>query len=172
MASWVAPARSRSWPAGFVALLGDAQQQMFGGNELILEADGLVEGVLQNGIERRGEIHAGLHVGGLGQGGQQAIGLGDDGVRLHAALFQHGADNALLLFREGDQQMQRIHHLAAILFGQHLALLQGVLGLLGQLVETKHLVPPETTGQADPPGPRLPLKTLGWRQRPPPYLSI
>jgi hypothetical protein len=34
-------------------------------------------------------------------------------------------------------------------FGQDLALLQGVLGFLGQLVESKHMDPPETTGQAD-----------------------
>ena len=103
---------------------------MFGGNELILEANGLIEGVLEDGVERRGEIHAGLHVGSLRQGGQQAIGFGDDGIGLNAALFEDGADNALLLLGERDQQMQRVHHLAAVLFGQHLALLQGVLGLL------------------------------------------
>jgi hypothetical protein len=61
-----------------------------------------------------------------------------------------------VLFRQGDQQMQRIHHLAAIFLCQYLALLQGVLGFLGQLVESKHMDPPETTGQADHQGHRLP----------------
>ena len=132
----------------FIALLGEAQQQVFGGYELILEADGFVESVLQYLIERRRQIHARLHVAGLGQGGQEPLGLRDDGVRVHTAFLQHRPDNALLLFRQGDQQMQRVHHLATVFLGQHLALLQGVLGLLGQLVDTKHLGPLETTGAA------------------------
>src|ERR1017187_4338783 len=123
---------------GFIALLGDAQQQVFGGDELILEADGLVEGVLQDLVERRGEVHAGLHVAGFGQGGQEAFGLGHDGVGVDTAFLQHGPDNALALFGERDEQMQRVHDLAAVLFGQRLALLQGVLGLLGQLVDAEH----------------------------------
>ena len=152
------------------ALFGDAQQQVLGGNKLVFEANGLVEGVLQDGIERRGEIHARLHVAGLGQGGEQARSLGDYGVRVHAALLQHGPDNAFFLFGEGDQQMQRKHYLAAVLFGQDLALLQGVLRLLGQLVDAKHIGPPENTGQANPAGSSLPLQTFGRRHRPPPVL--
>ncbi len=150
------------------ALLGDAQQQVFGGNEFVLEADGLVEGVLQDGIERRGEIHAGLHVGSLGQGRQQAHRLGDDGVRVYAAFLQHRPDDALFLFRQGDQQVQRVHHLAAILFGYDLALLQGVLRLLSQFVNAKHIGPPENTGQANPPGYSLPSKLSAGGIRPPP----
>src|ERR1019366_3993775 len=120
---------------GFIALLGDAEEQVFGRDELILEADGLVEGVLQDLIERRGEVGAGLAVAGFGQVGQEAFGLGDDGVGVDTAFLQHGPDDALALFGERDEQVQPVRDLAAVLFGQHLALLQGVLGLLSQLVD-------------------------------------
>ena len=78
----------------------------------------------------------------FGRDWQQALGLGDDGVGLDAALFEDGTYDALLLFGQGDQQMQRKHHLAVVLFGQGLGLLQGLLGLLGEFIESKHLVPP------------------------------
>ena len=101
---------------GVAALLGHGEQQVLGGDELVLEVAGFVEGALQDLVQRLRKVHAGLHAGGLGQVAQQAAGLGDNGVGVHAALFQHRADDAFLLLGERDQQVQRKHHLALAAF--------------------------------------------------------
>ena len=59
------------------ALLGEGQQQVLGGDELILKVAGFVESALEHLVERLREIHARLlHAGGLGQRVEQAPGLG------------------------------------------------------------------------------------------------
>ena len=80
------------------------------------------------------EVHAGLHAAGFGQVAEQALGFRDDGVGVHAALFQHGADDAFLFLGQGDQQVEREHHLALVLFGDGLGLLHGFLRLLSEFV--------------------------------------
>ena len=78
----------------------------------------------------------------LGRVGEQALGLGDDGVGLDAALFEHGADDAFLFLGQGDQQVEREHDLAVVLFGDGLGLLESFLGFLSEFVQSKHYGPP------------------------------
>ncbi len=126
------------------ALLGEGQQQVLGGDEFVLEMAGFVEGALQHLVERLREIHAGLASGGLGQVAKQAPGLGDDGIRMHAAFFQHRPDDAFPFFGQRNQQVQRKHHLAFAGFRNGLRLLQGLLRFLRQFVDPKHNLVPKT----------------------------
>ena len=52
---------------GIAAFLGDGEQEVLGGDEFVFEANGFVEGALHDLVERRGEVHAGLHAVGFGQ---------------------------------------------------------------------------------------------------------
>ncbi len=121
--------------AGWVAALyGDREQQMLGGDELVFKALGFIGRALQNLVERRREIHAGLHAAGFRQGLELVASLGDDGVGMDAAFFENRADDTFLLFGQSQQQVKRIHYLAAVLPGDLLGKLQGLLGLLGEFV--------------------------------------
>jgi hypothetical protein len=91
-------------------------------------------------VERLGEVHSGLHAGGFGEIGDLARGFGDNGVGVDIALFQHGADDALLFLGQGDEEVEREHDLASVLFGDGLGLLECFLGFLSQFVETEHLI--------------------------------
>ena len=72
---------------------------------------------------------------------QLALAFGDDGVGLHAAFLQHRPHDAFVLLRQGDQQMQRIQHLAVGLAGDLLRLLQRLLGFLREFIESDHREP-------------------------------
>ena len=123
---------------GVAALFGDRKQQVFGRDEFVLEAASLIESAFQDLVQRRRQIHPGLHAAGLRHLAEQPVGFGDDRVGMDAALLQHPADDALLLFGQGDQQVEWKHHLIFIFFGNGLALLHGFLRFLGQLIQTKH----------------------------------
>ena len=90
--------------------------------------------LLQHLVQGLGKIHARRPAGGLGQIGKLMLGLGDDRIRMCTAFFQDGADDALLFLGQGDQQVQREHHLAVVPFGDSLGLLQRLLGLLRKFV--------------------------------------
>ena len=57
------------------ALFGDGQQQVLGGDELVLEAAGFIEGAFEDLVQRLREVHARLHAGGLGEGWRPCAGL-------------------------------------------------------------------------------------------------
>ncbi len=116
------------------ALLGEREQQMLGGNELILEMAGFVEGALEHLIERLRKVDTGLPAGSLGKTAQQVARLGHNGSRLHAAFFQQRLDDAFLFIGQRDQQVQWKHHLAFARFGERLRLLQSLLCFLRQFV--------------------------------------
>jgi hypothetical protein len=61
--------------------------------------------------------------------------FGHQCIGLNAALFQHGAHDALALRRQRDQQMQRVNRLMSVLAGEFLRLLDGFLSFLGQFVK-------------------------------------
>jgi len=131
----VSPGTSLPGNAGWiVALLGEGKQKVLGGDKFVLETGGLVEGALQHLVERLREIRSRLHAAGLRLSGQETLGFGQNGVRPHAALLDDRPDHPLLLLRQGDQQVEREDHLALIFFGNRLGLLQGFLGLLGELI--------------------------------------
>ena len=114
----------------------------------------------------------GLHAGGLGQAGEQAPGLGDNGVGVHAALLQHRPDDAFFFFGQGDQQVQREHHLAFVLFGDGLGLLQGFLRFLSQFVQCETYRSPmsNTKRAGEPAGSGLPSSFGRRLQLPPVYM--
>src|SRR5690348_4116890 len=61
---------------------------------------------------------------------------------MSAALLQHRAHDAFFFLREGDQQMQREHHLSPVLFSHTLRLLQRLLGFLCESVYSEHVFIP------------------------------
>ena len=141
MVSWVAPARSSRWPAGSRFWSAMASSRCSVETNSSLKRVGLVEGALQNLVQRLGEVHAGLHARwSLGRLPSRRCGFGDDGVGMHAALFEHGPDDAFLFLGQGDEQVEREHDLVFVLFGDGLGLLHGFLRFLSEFVESKHLV--------------------------------
>ena len=107
---------------GVVALVGDGQQEVLGGDELVLEVGGFVEGASPElgsaAAKRTGRAGSPAD---FGQVGEHASRFGDDGVGLHVAFFEHGADDAFLLLGQGDQQMQREADLVLVLARRCLA---------------------------------------------------
>ena len=73
--------------------------------------------------------------------GEHAPGFGRDGVGVDATLFEDGADDALLLVGQGEEQVDGEHHLAFVLFGNGLGLLESLLGFLSEFVDPKHRGP-------------------------------
>jgi len=101
---------------GVVAFVGDGQEEVFGGDELILEMGGFVESALEHLVEGLREVHAGSHAAAGGrERAQHAPGFGENGVGLDIALFEHGADDSFAVFGEGDQDVQGEQDLAVVL---------------------------------------------------------
>ncbi len=76
----------------------------------------------------------------LGSGLKLAARLGDDGVGMDAALFEHRADDAFLLFGQ-ERSAGAAGYITWLSFCPAicLGLLQGLLGLLGEFVQSEHL---------------------------------
>ena len=97
------------------------QQQVLGGDEFVLEAAGLVEGLLEHLVQRLRKIHAGLHRRwSWADWPSRCWASATTASGVHAAFFEDGADDAFLFLGQGDQQVQREHHLAFVLFGDGL----------------------------------------------------
>ena len=124
---------------GIAFLGGNRQQQVLGGDELVFEAAGFVEGALQHFVERLRSVETRLrrHAD-LGNVLQLLLAFGDDRVRLHATFFEHRPHNPFALLGQGGQQVQGIEHLAIGLGGDFLRLLQRLLSFLGELIESDH----------------------------------
>ena len=86
-------------PGRFAAPFCQGQQQMLGGDEFVLEPRGFLKGTLQHFVQRRRQIHPGLHRPSLGQGRQKALGFCEQRVRPHSALFQYGPYDSFRFLR-------------------------------------------------------------------------
>ena len=132
------PGAVQKLAGGVVTLLGEREQQVLGGDEFVLEAPRLIEGPLQHLVEGLPQVHPGLHAGGLRQIAGQPPRLAQDRIRVGRALFQYGPDNPFPLLHQGDEQVQRVDHLAFALLGNRLGLLHRLLGLLSKSIQTEH----------------------------------
>ena len=115
---------------GIVFLIRDAEQQMLGGNELVFEVFGFLEGGFEN-LLQAGEMY--MPVGWpviFGHGVQLPLRLVIERIGLDAAFFENRAHDALALAGERDQQMQRMNRLMPVLAGDFLRLLNGFLRFL------------------------------------------
>ena len=115
--------------------LGQREQEVLGGDVLVLQLAGLALGGAQD-VEQlaRG---GGLARAG-GDGGQPvelAADLAADGGGVGADLAQDGVDDPLLLVEQGEQQVLRRRFRVAAVGGEPDRLLQGLLGLDGEAVE-------------------------------------
>src|ERR1017187_5598301 len=193
MASCVAPARSRSWPAGSLrcSAMASSRCSVETNSSLKRPASSnarsstslrgcarYIPGCMAAAFGRlpssRGAsarpagMRAGMHARGLRQVAEQTPRLAQDRVRVRRALFQHGPDDAFPFFRQGDEQVQREHHLAFALLRNGLRLLQCLLRLLSESVQTEHAYPPYNKWGRLGAEVRLPAPDLAWvgRARP------
>ena len=129
------PSRARMRPAASFDFLRQSQQQVLGGDELVLELLGLLGGLVQNFFERRREIV----VRGPADLGQALDGLlrflGHRSGR-HPQPRQKARDNALLLLNQSQQQVHGLQLLVAETAGNVLRPLQGFLGLYRKFVKS------------------------------------
>ena len=107
---------------------------MLGGDELVLEVVGLLEGLLEYAVE--GSASVGLLVGTLylGQPADGGVHVAEQLLRRHLHFFEHGQDDALAVLKEGREQVHG-KHLRVAVFGGHLrGGLDGSLRLDGEFV--------------------------------------
>ena len=114
---------------GRVALqVRDGQQQVLGRNVLVLEIGGFLESALQKFVGRLGEADLrSSAAGNFRQALDLAISLAQHGLRTNADFLQHGQNDALFVFEQRRQQMQRQQFRVAVLGGEVVAALHRFL---------------------------------------------
>ncbi len=114
--------------------LGEGEQEMLGGDEVVLEGIGFLGGAVQNLLQGGG--HCGLRVGAgdLGQLGDGGVGSGKKLLHADARAFEDGQDDALAVVEQGGEQVHGQDFRVAVLGGQGRGGLNGLLRLDGQLL--------------------------------------
>ena len=108
----------------------DGQQQVLGGNVLVLEIGRFLEGALQKFVRRLGERGLrGSAAGDFGQALDLAIGLVQHGLRTDADFLQHRQNDAFFVLQQRRQQVQRQQFRIAVLGGEVVAALHRFLRL-------------------------------------------
>jgi hypothetical protein len=69
---------------------------------------------------------------------------------VRVAFFKHGPDDALFLFGQGDQEMEREENLVLLFFGDALGLLECFLSFLSEFIQSKHGTPNKKSGRDFP----------------------
>ncbi len=114
----------------------DGQQQVLGGNVFVLEVGGFFEGLLEQLVDFVRERGLGGASRNLGQLFEFAIDLAEHGLRTDADLFEHGRDDALLVFEQGGEKVERLQFGIAVLGGEFVRALDGFLRFDGEFVPT------------------------------------
>ena len=117
-----------------VGLVGDGEEEMLGGQVLILEPLHLGPGHIQDLLQSRAEI--GLGAVHLGEAVERCLQVSGDAGRVCAQSQQERRHGPVLLFQEREQQVFGEDFLVLRLLGKRLCLLDRLLGLLGQTVGT------------------------------------
>ena len=121
--------------AGGAGLLHQGEVEVLHGDILVLELPGDVLG----GGGELGEAAAGVELvraaGDLGQAVDLRLDLPGEGVHVQAHVGQKPGDQALPLAQEREVQMFAVQLLLAVLNGDGLAVRNGLLGVLGVLIE-------------------------------------
>ena len=137
---------------GAVAVLGDPDQEMLGRAIVVLEPLHLLPGRVEDGLE------AGSHVlparaRDLRKASDRRQHVPLDRLRAGAELRQEGADHAVLLLDEREQEVLGLELLVAFAIGEPLGALNRLLGLDRELVEAKRRHAP-SLALTDDPAPR------------------
>jgi hypothetical protein len=113
---------------------GECEQQMLGGDVVVLEGVGLFEGGVEDAVERVG--YAGLRGGALhlGQAGDGGVDGGGERGHVDADLFKDRENDALLVLEERGHQVHGEHLGVAVFGGCTLRGLQGLLRLECELI--------------------------------------
>ena len=130
IASGVSPWALSSFARVAALVRGQGPEQVLGGDVVVLHQSGLLQGLVQDLIQTRGEVDLGLAAH-PGQPGQQVIHPLDELLGIDFQFLQEGPDEPLLLGQEGAEQVGRLQLVVAQLPGQLLGPLQGLLGLIG-----------------------------------------
>ncbi len=114
----------------------DAQQQMLGGNVLVLEVRGLAEGLFKSLVQRLAERRLRGRAGHTRQFLLDAVQVALQPLDGHTDLLEHGGDDALAVLDQRQQQVHGLHLRVAELGGARLRLLHRLLRLDGEFVPT------------------------------------
>ncbi len=122
---------------GIALQVGDGQQQVLGRNILVLEIGGFLESALQQLVGRLGEADLrGSAAGNFRQALDLAVSLAEHSLRTNADFLQHGQNDALFVFEQRRQQVQRQQFRVAVLGGEVVASLHRFLRLHGEFFPT------------------------------------
>ena len=132
-----------------VALLGDRDEEVLGRAVVVLEPLHLLPGGVEDGLE------PGAHVlparpADLREAADLGLDVPPDRLRPGAELRQEGADDAILLLDEREQEMLGLELLVTLAIRQPLGGLNRLLGLDGELVEAKRRHAPSLPLTTDP----------------------
>ena len=113
--------------------LGEREQEMLGGDVVVLEVFGLFGGAVEDLGERVG--HAGLRAAGdFGQLGDGCIRAGKKFLHADAGAFEDGEDDAFAVFEQRRKQMHGEDFGVAVFGGSGRGCLDGLLRFDGQFI--------------------------------------
>ena len=147
-----------------LGLADDGEQQVLGGDVLVLEPGHLVEGGHQHGAERG--AHGGL--GGadlLGSRLQRRLQARGQRLGLHLEAPQQGGDQAVVLVEQGEQQVLGLDGGVLEAGGGRLGGLQCLLGAFGESIKTHVLCIPRDGAPEPRAGGGRPCVGSGGRRR-------
>ena len=121
---------------GAVGLVGDRDEQVLGRAVVVLEPLHLIPGRVEDGLEPGAHVLP-ARAADLREAANLGLDVPPDRVRTGAELRQQGADDAVLLLDEREQEVLGLELLVAFTVRQRLRGLDRLLRLDGELVEAK-----------------------------------
>ncbi len=119
--------------AGGVAFgFGEGEEEVLGGDVLVLEDVGLFGGAVEDLLQGGGHAGLGVAAGDLGQLGDGGVRAGEELLHADACAFEHGQDDALAVFQQGGEQVHGQDFRVAVLGGHGGGGLDGLLRLDGE----------------------------------------
>src|ERR1700690_2333917 len=127
----------QQFPRGIAVLGGDGQEEMFGGNILVLELGGLFERALQNVVQGTPQVLLRKSLN-FRQVPDFTFDVLGEYLRPDAETREQRRHHTILLLRESGKKMHRFNRLILVAGGNFMSCLDGLLGLHGHFVESQH----------------------------------
>ena len=113
---------------------GEGEEEVLGGDEVVLEGVGLLGGAVEDLLQGGGHGGLGVGAGDLGELGDGGVGAGEKLLHTDARALEDGQDDALAVVEQGGEQVHGQDFGVAVLGGEGRGGLDGLLRLYGQLL--------------------------------------
>ena len=111
---------------------GEGEEEVLGGDEVVLEGVGLLGGAVEDLLQGGGHGGLGVGAGDLGELGDGGVGAGEKLLHADARALEDGQDDALAVFEQGGEQVHGQDFGVAVFGGEGRGGLDGLLRLDGE----------------------------------------